>query len=328
MGAPKVKPPQKPTAEPTDDELRERAARARARHGLPDETPEERRKGAERTAALLSNRDRAATEPFEAVLARVLANAPTPREETPEERAARESVERVEEWTSAQVPDAFTTCAKACRWGEPFDGVCMHCGGELVPVTCKRLGWLKGPEGRAALGGVVDEQRGTLITGPSAVAELRRRSKGPRVVILGDTRVGKSVSAAALAEDMIARGAKRVRWVNALALREPEALARALGALTAFVDDVGEEFATAGESTGLASQRCVPFVEFMGARARLRGRRLVVTTYLDLHSMAAMYGGGVAARVYEGAEVIRVARTWPPKNAGRGGPKNAGRGGA
>jgi hypothetical protein len=182
-----------------------------------------------------------------------------------------------------------------------------RCSARLVPLSWKLLAALRGPEGKPALGGVEDTQ-GRLLRGVAAVRELQTRMGARRVVLLGDTRAGKSVSLAAGLDGELREGAERARWANAISLREPGAIDRALGAKTLFLDDVGEELFGAGENTGLAAQRCAPVCEFVGALARVRGKRLRVSTPMDFDRMSRFYGGNVAARIYEGADVIRVVR--------------------
>ncbi len=182
--------------------------------------------------------------------------------------------------------------------------------GKFARITWERLGELHGPDG-PALGGV-ELHDGRSVVGPAAVRELRARiGRAAKVVLIGETSAGKSVSAAAWLDEALRAGVERARWVSALSLREPEALTRGLGALVGVLDGVGEELHQAGEGSGLIAQRCVPACEFWSALAEQRpvkGRRWLVTTYLDFVAMARLYGGNIARRCYEGAEVVRLRR--------------------
>ncbi len=219
-------------------------------------------------------------------LADVLARLPPcldPPEESTEDRALRRAEARIE----AGVDEAF-------------EG-----------VSWRTLQGLRGPEGRPALGGALD-QAGRHLVGAAAVAELRRHLEPPdggpgpsRVVLLGDTGTGKSVSLAAACDGGIRRGAVRPRWASALGLRKPGAIDRAAAAGTLYLDDLGEELEI---GTRWGEPRSSAVSELAGLIARRRGLRLVVSTWLDGAGVAQHYGGGVARRVFEGATVIRVVR--------------------
>jgi hypothetical protein len=277
--------------------------------GVVPETADERR----RSAAWHRNRAARREETLAELLARCAANLGfEPPPETPEERAERLALVRVE----ARIPDAFTVCPKGCRWAQPVGDRCP-CGARLAPVSWDTLAKLRGPEGHPALRGVVDE-RGRRLTGAPAVAELHRRMAGaPKVILLGDTRAGKSVVAAAYAEAEIQAGTERVRWTCASALNQSGAIDRALGGKVTILDDLGEELGNAVEGSGVLAQRCAPVIEFVTSFARTRGKRLVVTTYMPFAresqggppGVAEMYGAAVAARLFEGAVVIRIGGT-------------------
>jgi DNA replication protein DnaC len=154
--------------------------------------------------------------------------------------------------------------------------------------------------------GRVETVDGIFLKGVAAILELKARLRASRqVVLLGKSRVGKSISIAAYADTEIRAGAERVRWMSPFAIRD-SAIDRALGAKTLIIDDIGEEVATASEDTGLSAQRVAPLAEVMAALARSRGKKLIVTTFMDRKRMDKHYGGGVAARVFDGADVVRL----------------------
>jgi hypothetical protein len=161
-----------------------------------------------------------------------------------------------------------------------------------------------------ALGGV-ETHDGRALFGAQAVREIRARiAAAGRVVLLGDTRAGKSVAAAAFADERCAAGEEGLRWASAISLSDGAALERARVARHLVLDDVGEEFTGAPAGSWLFAQRATPVCALVGALARQRGQRLLVTTYLDMAGMKNHYGGGVATRIYEGAETIKIVR--PP----------------
>ncbi len=310
-------PPDPAFAVPPKDRVAaaQRALEARrVADGIPTLTGEE----AARAAAFYAQRKARREEPLEAILARVVTQAPPapagpPLPETPAQRAYRLATG----FSEAGIPEVHTVCPAGCRWCMPKDGCCT-CGAPLAPVSWKLLTTLIGPEGLPALGGV-EAQDGRLLTGAEAVAELRYRLSAPKVVLLGDTRAGKSVSAAAFAAGQIRAGAERVIWCNEGSLTDPGGIARACGGRVIVVDDIGEAIAQAGPRTGLAAQRVVPLVELFTDLARLRGKKIVSTTYLPNEStdprrpsMGDVYGYGTAARIYEGAEVIKIRRAAQP----------------
>ncbi len=213
------------------------------------------------------------------ILARVPMTATAEPEESPEDRAYRLAESRLD----AGIPDAFRG------------------------VTWRKLAGLMGPEGQTALGGVKDST-GRVLVGEAAVGELRARIEAPKVVLLGETRAGKSVSLAAAIDGALREGAERARWCSSINLRDPGAIERAAGAKRLFLDDIGEELFGAAAGTGLCSQRNAPVCELFGKLERLRGKQSVVTTSFPFATMAALYGANVAARVYEGAAVIHIVR--------------------
>jgi hypothetical protein len=291
-----------------DPDLRAATLRLELRRrqlGIVPETPEE----CERAEAWRRERAARRTETLADVLARGAASvAFEPAPETPEERADRLALVRVE----ARIPDAFTVCPKGCRWAQPIEDRCP-CGARLGPVSWATLAGLRGPEGHAALSGVF--VGGRQVTGAAAVAEIRRRTAGAsKVVLLGHTRAGKSITAAAFAEEEIRADVERVRWTCAGTLMDPGVIDRALGAKVSILDDLGEDLGNAVEGSGVLAQRCAPVVEFVTKWARMRGKRLVVTTYLPFAresqggppGVAEMYGAAIASRLFEGAAVIRI----------------------
>lgn len=301
----------------TDEDLRDMAAAARDRRGIVPLTPAEEARRAEWAAQQRALHGE--------TLADVLARTPCPpgpavsrrpvfmdTAETSDERIGRLAVER--SW--AAIPASFNCCSLFCP-SHPIDldhpDRCGNCGAPLVPLTWARLAALGGPmrsDGRrlAALGGV-ETRSGRVLHGAEAVREIQERiAAAGRAVLLGGTRAGKSVAAAAYADERLIVGVEGLRWVSALSLREGPMLERAKVARFLVLDDLGEELAMAPKGSGLAAQRVPPVCELFGALARSRGQGLLVSTFLDFDAMADFYGGGVAARVYEGAEVIRIVR--------------------
>jgi hypothetical protein len=206
--------------------------------------------------------------------------------------------------TDAAIPDCFRVCPAGCAWSNSVTS-CKHCGARLVYMTWTLLAGLVGRSGYAAVVGV-ETIDGDLLKGAEAVAEIQRRmSASEQIVLLGASRVGKSVSAAAFAHEEIRAGAEKVRWLNPFTLGD-FAVDRALGARTVIIDDLGEEMATAESGTGISAFRAEGIGEIIAALARTRGKCIVVTTFLERKRMANLYGGGVMARVYDGADVIRL----------------------
>jgi hypothetical protein len=173
-------------------------------------------------------------------------------------------------------------------------------------VTWDSLATLQNPEGGPSLG-AVETESGALLRGAAAVHEARRRIVGARkVVIFGPTRAGKTLLAMAALEDELRSGNDRARWVHAPALREADAMARALSSSFLVLDDLGYELDGAPDGSGWLAQKRGPACEFLGRWYLRRDARLVVTTWLGTGQMYAAYGEGATARVYEGAAVIKL----------------------
>lgn len=137
----------------------------------------------------------------------------------------------------------------------------------------------------------------------AAVDVLRRVLERPRVVLLGETGSGKSLTLAAHVDGLCRQG-ERVRWAQADSL-DGGNIEAALGARTMALDGLGEELGNA-EVPWLVAQRSERTVKLINHLARLQGKRLVVTTALDWPTMGKLYGGNIARRVYEGAAVVRL----------------------
>jgi hypothetical protein len=259
------------------------------------------REDAQRSAAWHATQRAKRTESLDQILAR------RPQLEPPaaNEDAERILIARVE----AQIPDSFTVCPGGCPWTNDST-CCPTCGKPYVPLRWDMLASLINEDDEPSLRGVRTTS-GKVLFGEAAVAELQGRMMGPgaadRIVLFGETGVGKSVTAAAFLNATIVAGAERPRWTSPFVLRDTS-IDRALGARTLVLDDLGEEFAGADSDTGLAAQRALPVCDLMGALARTRGKRLIVTTYLTYERTVKLYGGGVARRVYTGADVIQFVR--------------------
>lgn len=179
---------------------------------------------------------------------------------------------------------------------------------ETIPEAFHDISWdtlptARGPEGRLSLG-AVQTPRGRL-RGAAAVRDIRDRMKhAQKVVLLGDTRSGKTIAGVAALEAELRRGNDRARWIHTAKLREPDVMARALSSSFLVLDDLGWELRNAEAGSGWLPNLCGPTVEFLGEWYLRRTACLVVTTAMGYEHMAKMYGAGAAARVYEGAEVI------------------------
>lgn len=194
-------------------------------------------------------------------------------------------------------------------------------------ITWDTLAALVNPDGAPALGGVI-AAGGVILTGAEAVAEIQRRCSGAdHVVLLGPTHAGKTITASAIlneaadigAAHVVAREAgkakgqireERARFVRELDLKDPEVLARARTAGVLVLDNMGWALDGARFDSPLAAQKRGPTCELLDALScrKFGSHRLIVTTWLDQDEMATAYSGGVVARVYEGAEVIRIVR--------------------
>ncbi len=173
-------------------------------------------------------------------------------------------------------------------------------------VRWSNLATLRNPKGEPSLSGVLLEG-GARLTGGRAVRHLRPVLDEDRpTVLIGRTRAGKSLTAAAFLDGLIRSGAERPRWASAEELGEPGAIDRAVHARTLVLDGVGEDLHQAPVGSPLNGVRCAAVAELVGTLARLRGKRLVVTTWMDFDAMAPHYGGNVASRVFEGAAVVRL----------------------
>ncbi len=281
----------------TDPVIAEAQAKLEARRraeGIAPQTAESARAAAGYTAGKLARREESIADVLGRTLA--LADLPPPPPPTAEQEAADRAHRIAEARADAAIPD-------------------RHRG-----ATWANLGDLVGPDGAPALSGVLTES-GKPLRGLGAVADIRRRlAAGPdRALLLGATRAGKSVTAAAALDCWIRNGGERVRWVSALALREPAQMARALGARVLVVDNVGAELFGAGPMTGLCAQRCQPFAELVDAWSETKGKRLIATTFLTFEGftvgtrfvpgIAELYGGNTASRLFEGATQIQIGAT-------------------
>ena len=177
-------------------------------------------------------------------------------------------------------------------------------------ITWQNLATLAGPEGLGALGLVLDEHGQPLRT-HAAAHELYRRMQGRRkTVLLGETRAGKTIAAAAALRAELELGNDQAQWVHACDLREPEAMGRALAASFLVLDDVGYELD--GKTGGWLATERAPIRDFLARWESRSKARLIVTTAFGFDEMASDergYGGAAAMRVYEGAETIRFRRT-------------------
>lgn len=182
---------------------------------------------------------------------------------------------------------------------------------EIIPpaftgITWGTLATLRNEEGQPSLG-AVEAHGGRTVRGSAAVEELRRRTTDARkVVLLGDTRAGKTIAGVAMLEAELRRGNDQARWVHADRLKEADTMARALASTFLLLDDLGWELKGALEGSGWLPTLRGPALEFLGDWYLKRTARLVVTTSMDYDVMCKLYGGGAAARVYEGAELIRL----------------------
>lgn len=191
-------------------------------------------------------------------------------------------------------------------------------------VSWANLATLRGPEGYLSLG-AVETQDGRRLRGQAAVDEIRGRMEGAsKVVLLGETRAGKTLVGvaaleaelrAALERRQVAEGGAetqpapeetRMLWLHVEALKEPQMLKAALSSSFFVLDDLGWELCGAPVDSGWMPPLRAPALSFLAGWSLRRGPRLVVTTFLDHDRMARSYGDGAAARVYEGAEVIQL----------------------
>lgn len=194
-------------------------------------------------------------------------------------------------------------------------------------ITWDALATLKNPDGCASLGGVYGPG-GVALVGAEAVEEIRCRVSGAdRVVLLGETHAGKTIVASAILNEAAELGAnhaaarergeakgymreERPRFVREVDLRDPDVLARARTAGVLVLDNMGWALDGAPKDSPLAAHKRGPTCDLLDALAcrRIGSFRLIVTTWLDQGAMSDAYSGGVVARVYEGSEVIRIAR--------------------
>ena len=305
--------PQGPTPDAASEAETLRAAQARvdvarARGDIPKPTVE----SAQQRADWQKWKRRAEEETFEQILARVRLvggiEEPT-APETPEDRLHRVVLARVE----AGIPGRFTVCPKGCPYSATM-ARCRFCASRLVPVNWALLVALTNKAGHPALGGVEDVN-GNLLRGEDAVIEVstRLREEDEVAVLLGPTRAGKSITAAAYANELIEAGAERIVWTSPNRLRDPGEMDRALSAKTLFLDDMGEEFVGATKDSGLAAQRAVLVADLVKEWAKYRSRKLIITTFLESGPMGDDYDHGVAGRIYEAADTIRIQRKPRPK---------------
>jgi hypothetical protein len=180
-------------------------------------------------------------------------------------------------------------------------------------VTWTTLAHLR-EEGRSSLGTVL-ARGGKRLRGAAAVAEIQERmALSRKVVVLGETRAGKTLVTAAAIEGEIQAGNTQARWVNAVQLKEPDAVAGAPSGAPLVIDNLGYELNGAKVGSGWLPGLIAPACDLLD-RWYLGGRRLIVTTFLPFTSevpevpgMAELYGAGAAARVYESADTIRLFR--------------------
>lgn len=165
--------------------------------------------------------------------------------------------------------------------------------------------------------------------GAAKVASARAAlaSGAPVVVLVGPGRKGKSSIAAAWLRGGLGAGHLGARWVAARHLGDEQApegrglpYDRALSAEELVLDDMGAELAGAPKESGLIAQRAEPAIRLISERYdRGVNGRFVVTTPIGAEvpessgqgaalrrAMAAVYGDGVAGRIYEHAAVVRI----------------------
>jgi hypothetical protein len=185
-------------------------------------------------------------------------------------------------------------------------------------VTWSDLATLR-RRGRLSLGEVQAAADGRRLRGDEAVEELMVRMQAPIVVLVGETRAGKTLAAAAAFDAEVRGGGRGRLWVQARMLgkrdtpaeREAvaELLARMERARSLYLDDAGYECGRHDPDVAWSHNAALPARDFL-ARWFERGddRRLVVTTNFDGAELARRYGPEAAARLFEHAEVIQMFR--------------------
>lgn len=183
---------------------------------------------------------------------------------------------------------------------------------EMVPERFHGVSWATIPSltyDRQPSLGTVESRSGKRLRGAEAATDVQRRiERSTKVVLLGDTSAGKSLCAAAALEAEIRRGTDRARWFHVGTLKEPGVLERALSSAFLVLDDLGYELNGARAGSGWLPSLTAPACDLFARWYQLRDRRLVVTTFLDIDAMGEFYGHGMARRVYEGADIIRLFR--------------------
>ncbi|MFS8065736.1 MAG: hypothetical protein ACMG6S_05115, partial [Byssovorax sp.] len=127
----------------------------------------------------------------------------------------------------------------------------------FLGVTWNTLADLRNDDGASSLGTV--EVNGRIFRGTDAVHQLWTRTrKAKKVVLLGETRAGKTIAGIAALEDEIRQGNERARWTHAPTLKEPDPMARALSSSFLLLDDLGYELNGAQAGSGWLPQYRAP----------------------------------------------------------------------
>ena len=137
-----------------------------------------------------------------------------------------------------------------------------------------------------------------------------RSGLADRVVIIGAAGRGKTSLAVAHLADRIEAGVERARFIPARQLLADRHVggvsweALALSARLLVLDDLGAELTGAPAGGGLAAQRIEVVSRLLADRHDLDLGH-VITTAHERPSIVALYGDGVARRVFDDATVIR-----------------------
>lgn len=213
----------------------------------------------------------------------------------------------------------------SCGVEIPFPGFCAPCvaraeqnerGGRIRAALRReipeRFAW-------ARWGAAELAQR---ISGGARRCEAARKAlSGGRAVIVGGAGAGKTSLACAWLRERIELGIERARFCAAHDLSSPsylEGVSRldlALSAGPLVLDDLGEELAAAAPGSREMAQRIEAVMKLIRARHD-QGLGMVVTTGREaedreingrkIPGIATLYGDGIARRVFEGAQVIRL----------------------
>lgn len=193
----------------------------------------------------------------------------------------------------------------------PYGGVPERFHG----ISWANLAALVNPDGEPSLAGVVS--RAGVLRGDSAASEIRQRSRrSQRVVFVGETHLGKTISACAALREAgaaIAGDRLRARFVSESDLLRPGLIAWAASADVLVLDNLGWALAGAPAEGGLAAQRRAPACELvdMISKRPLGKCRLIVTTWMSETEIGRAYSGGVQARIFEGADVVQFVHEAP-----------------